>query len=205
MGWGTVIVAIIRHVFKRFFMRLAVVVAISAMYVCLLPSAVNAQPDHPNSPQTANPAPSAPTPTATTGNLNGVYVLLGVAVAATRLDSEWDSTAGGHLTVAHNRESRAATLMGIDIGLSQFGALAGGRAWVSPVVGTRAFGPLVGLSAGVTARWDRTLPPKWGGFASAWIFAGVVPYVTVGRLEDVGTFVEGGLRLTLPALRLGRH
>ncbi len=137
-----------------------------------------------------------------TQSLDGFYLLLGVGLAATRIDEKWDSMVSGQLTAAHFREKKTLSVLGIDLGLSQYGKRQGGRAWLAPLIGTSHIGPLIGFSAGMGVEWDPVIPPKKGVFVSIWMFTGVVPYLTMGRHQRVGTFIEGGLRLSLPTVRL---
>ena len=139
------------------------------------------------------------------GNLDGVYLFLGVGGGALRIEGEWDSTVGAHGALFSYSEAATLSLFGVDLGMSQYGDNAGGRAWVAPTVATRALGPLVGISVGVSAKWDQTDPPKWGAAATLFAFAGITPTITIGRHERVGMFFEFGIRLSLPALRFSRR
>ncbi len=139
------------------------------------------------------------------GNLDGFYVFAGVGGGAARFEGEWDSTIGVQLTPVTVSERHWLSLLGIDAGLSQYGSRSGGRAWLAPVVGTNRAAGMLGLSAGLSAEWDRTEPPLWGAAATLWWFGGIVPYVTVGQHQRIGRFAEFGVRLSLPALRLTRR
>jgi len=141
----------------------------------------------------------------TTGNLDGVYLFVGPTGGTIHAGGEWDSSIGGHLSIATYSEHRALTLAAIDLGLTQVGREAGGRAWITPSVGSRVAGSLVVFSAGLSAQWDPVEPPKLGPVATIGWFVGVLPTLSVGRHQRSGTFVEVGLRLTLPALRFSRQ
>lgn len=162
------------------------------------------------------PAAAEPEPLpadALTSNLDGVYLMIGVEGGPIRIDSSWDSSVGGHLGIVSYSERRRVSLVGLDLGMTQYGERSGGRAWIAPAIGTR-LGLLFGVSAGVAAEWEpfarergeSTLPsPRLGAMATAWVFAGVVPYVGVGRFVQTGTYIEMGVRLSLPAIRFTRR
>lgn len=161
-------------------------------------------------------AQSAPDPlpeTALSSNLDGLYLLIGVEGGPIRIDSSWDSSVGGHLGIVSYNDGSRLGLLGLDLGMAQYGERAGGRAWIAPVAGAN-LGVLLGISAGLVAEWEplvreggeSTLPsPRLGAMATAWVFAGVVPYIGVGRVAQTGSFIEIGVRLSLPAIRLTRR
>lgn len=169
--------------------------------VCLLASVL---------PGTARAEPVPPDSLAS--NLDGLYLMIGVEGGPIRIDSMWDSSVGGHLGLVSYTERRRIRLVGLELGMTQYGERSGGRAWIAPAIGV-SLGALVGISGGLAAEWEplaredgrSTLPtPRLGAMATAWVFAGVVPYVGVGRFAQTGSYLEIGLRLSLPAIRFTR-
>ncbi len=199
---GTRISFILRHAFAEFFLQHPVIRYLAIALLCdmsalSLPSPWLTQAWA----ESEESGEKKARPVLSTQSLDGFYLFLGVGLAATRIDEKWDSMVSGQLTAAHYREKNSLSLLGIDLGLSQYGERQGGRAWVAPLVGTTHVGPLIGFSAGLGVEWDRVIPPKKGVFASIWMFTGVVPYLTIGSHQRVGLFIEGGLRLSLPVVR----
>jgi hypothetical protein len=175
--------------------------------VCLLAVTTGAGPSK------ADPGSTTPRPDAVASNLDGLYLLIGVEGGPIRIDAQWDSSVGGHLGLVSLSEGRALSLVGLGLGMTQYGERAGGRLWLAPTIGTDRLGALVGLSAGVAAEWEplareqgmTNLPtPRVGAMATAWVFTGVVPYVGVGTFAQTGSFIEFGVRLALPAIRFTR-
>lgn len=204
------IVSILPRSFKRLSQptRRAAAIALLSV-VCLPPWApVAADSPPPTSTRGAASSPSfgsQPLPRRQTeANLDGLYLLLGVAGAAARIESEWDSAIGARISLFSFAEDRALTLWGLDAGLGQYGARDGGRAHLALVAGSERLGALAGLSAGLAAQWDPVEPPRLGAVATLWVFAGIVPTLSVGTFEHTGPFVELGARLTLPIARFTR-
>jgi hypothetical protein len=162
----------------------------------------------------ADPGREAPLPEPTLAkNLDGLYLMIGVEGGPIRIESDWDSSVGGHLGLMSFGESRALSLVGLDLGIAQYGERPGGRIWLAPTVATNRLGVLIGATAGIAAEWEpfarergmSSLPtPRLGASGSVWVFAGVVPYVGVGTFAQSGSFIEIGLRLALPAIRFTR-
>jgi hypothetical protein len=135
-------------------------------------------------------------------DLDGLYVVLGPLGHAMRMEGAWDGAFGGELALVHVRQSRTPSALGVALGAESYSAREGGRLWADLLAGTRTpLGGAVGLSAGFGAEVHDVVPPRFGIQATLWVFAGVVPFVRVGRFEKTGTFVDVGLKIALPALR----
>ncbi len=76
------------------------------------------------------------------------------------------------------------------------------RVALAEFVGTRRLGGvLAGLTTGPVIELGNQERPRLGGTASLWVFAGIVPYVRVGILDEAGTYAEVGFALELPVWR----
>jgi hypothetical protein len=137
------------------------------------------------------------------GDLDGIYVTLGPVAAGTYVDDVFTMAAGLELSVVRVTEHRIPAALGISGGGLSYGARQGGRLWAeveAALADPLPFG--LGLSVGVGAEVDPVRRPRMGAQGTLWLFAGVVPYLRLGTLAEVGTFVEAGIMLKLPALRL---
>jgi len=90
----------------------------------------------------------------------------------------------------------------LNLGGARFGMRNAGRLWLEGMVGTgRLLGVVVGVAAGPTLEVDEQIPPRVGVQGSLWLYAGVLPYLRVGAVRDGGSFVEIGVKVSLPAVR----
>lgn len=135
-------------------------------------------------------------------DLDGLYLWLGPAGAASRIEDEWDSTIGADATLIYVRERAALGAIGATLGASRWTVRGGGRIWVDGLVGTR-LGRMVGLSAGPILELSDLSHPRLGGSVGLWAFLGVTPFVRTGMVSELGGFVEIGVHVALPVLR--RH
>lgn len=130
------------------------------------------------------------------------FVAVAAIGSAVRVEGVWDDAWGGELGVGQLRDRSVLSAWAASVGLVGFTARSGGRLWGELTVGTRwPTGYLVGIGAGPAVELDRVRTPRWGGQATVWVFAGVVPYARVGALEPGGVFVDVGLRIAFPAVR----
>ena len=130
------------------------------------------------------------------------FVAVAAIGSAVRVEGVWDDAWGGELGMGQMRDQRGLAAWAASVGLVGFTARSGGRLWAELTVGTRwPTGYLIGLGAGPAVEIDRVRQPRWGGQATLWVFAGVVPYARVGALEPGGLFVDVGLRIAFPAIR----
>jgi hypothetical protein len=136
-------------------------------------------------------------------DLDGLYLWIGPLGAATRVDSVWDSTIGGDLSIVRVREHEPLGAIGATLGGSRWTERGGGRIWLDAVVGTR-LGRMVGLTAGPILELDELSHPRFGASAGLWAFLGVTPYLRAGSVQNLGGFVEIGLHIALPVIR-SRH
>jgi hypothetical protein len=134
-------------------------------------------------------------------DLDGLYLWLGPAGAATRVDGQWDSTIGADVTVIDIHEREPLSALGGTLGASRWTARGGGRIWLDALVGTRLGGRMLGASLGPILELSDLEHPRLGASAGIWAFLGVTPFVRVGAVEGLGGFVEIGMHLALPVLR----
>lgn len=138
-----------------------------------------------------------------TSDLDGSYITLGPVAGALQVQDTWNSAVGAELSLVRLREGRWPALLGVAVGAVSYGDLPGGRAWAELELGVDRLrlGPLplkLGLAAGLAIEVDRTRPPRFGAQATLFVFAGALPYVRVGTLEQTGAFVEAGLMIKIP-------
>ncbi|HVV83152.1 MAG TPA: hypothetical protein VHE35_08725 [Kofleriaceae bacterium] len=149
---------------------------------------------------TATPAPDRHF--RSTADLDGTYLWLGPSGAAARIDGGWYSSWGGGLQLLRVREHARLGVVGGWLSGIHYAGRDGGRVALEAVVGTRRlFGPVVGLSAGPVLELGERHHPWAGAQASAWLWAGISPYVRVGTVQDAGGYVELGVQVSLPAHR----
>jgi hypothetical protein len=103
--------------------------------------------------------------------------------------------------VVRVREHEVLGAIGASLGGARWTVRGGGHLWLDGVVGTPAYGHMVGLSAGPILELADTRHPKVGGSIGIWAFVGVTPYVRVGAVDGLGAFAEAGLHIALPVLR----
>jgi hypothetical protein len=149
------------------------------------------------------PPPQPPRTLPYTGNLDADYVILGPVGAAIQIEGAWDSAFGGEIGWLRLRERRGLALVGGAIGAVRYAERDGGRIWGEALVGTRRLpgGLLVGISAGPAVELGTVQHPRAGATGAAWIFAGVVPYLRGGVIDEAGAWIELGLALELPVWR----
>lgn len=140
-----------------------------------------------------------------TGDLDGEYVFLGPVGGAVQIEDAWDGAFGAQLGVIRVREQRVLSAAGLMLAGNRYSARDGGRLWLECVVGSRRIPglgrTLVGISAGPALELGSVQHPRGGVTGSAWLFAGVIPYVRGGTFDEAGSFVEVGLALALPVGR----
>jgi hypothetical protein len=140
-----------------------------------------------------------------TGNLDGEYVFLGPVGGAVQIEGAWDGAFGAEGGIVRVRERRVLSAAGVMLGGIRYSARDGGRLWLEGVVGTRRLPglgrTLLGLSVGPAVELGTVQHPRAGVTASAWVFAGVIPYVRAGSFDEAGSYVELGLALALPVGR----
>lgn len=136
-------------------------------------------------------------------DLDGLYIWLGPSGAATYVETDWDSTIGGDLSVMRIRERDVVGAIGASLGGARWTVRGGGRIWLDAIAGTRVFGRMTGISAGPILELSELAHPRVGGSVGLWTFVGVTPYARVGAVSDLGAFVEVGIHIALPVVR--RH
>ncbi len=141
-----------------------------------------------------------PAPAAPSWDLDGTYLWLGPTGAASRIAADWDSTFGADLSLVRVRERERLGAIGLTLGASRWTARGGGRIWLDGLVGTKV-GRMVGVSAGPLLELSELAHPRLGGSVGLWAFVGVAPFVRVGTVGDLGSFVEVGVHVALPVIR----
>lgn len=135
-------------------------------------------------------------------DLDGVYLSLGPVGSALRIEGAWDGAFGGEVSLSRVREHQALSALGLSLGGAAYSQREGGLLWGDLFAATLTpLGAAVGLSAGFTAEVHPVRPPRLGAQATLWVFAGVIPYARIGRVETAGTFVDVGVKIALPAIR----
>ena len=134
-------------------------------------------------------------------DLDGIYLWLGPTGAASRIDSEWDSTIGGHAAILRVRERDPLGVIGGAFGATMWTERDGGRLWLDVMIGTRVAGRMMGASVGPIVELADLAHPRVGGSVGVWVFAGVTPFARIGVVEELGGFGEIGLHIALPVLR----
>lgn len=117
------------------------------------------------------------------------------------MDSAWDAAFGGEAGLYRIDARRRLIALGLATGGVWYSAREGGRVWVHGELGLSLLGRVIGISAGPTVELDDERPPRWGAQGSLWVFAGVIPYLRIGAVQDTGAFFEAGIRISLPTLR----
>jgi hypothetical protein len=136
------------------------------------------------------------------GDLDGDRLLLGPVGAAVRIEAEWDTAFGATIGWLRLRERRALSAFGLAFGGARYSARDGGRLSLEGIFGTRRLGGvLIGATFGGVVELGDVQHPRGGVTGSAWVFAGVVPYVRAGWLDEADGFVEVGLAIALPVRR----
>jgi hypothetical protein len=156
----------------------------------------------PDPPARRGPPELGPSGLRPTSDLDGFYIWLGPVGAAGRLDAQWDSTFGADLSIVRVREEARLGVIGATAGASTWTERGGGRLWLDALAGTRLGGRMYGASVGGLVELAELAHARVGGSVGLWAFFGPVPYARVGVVEDLGAFVEIGLHLALPVLRL---
>ena len=148
-------------------------------------------------------APAAARPLRATNDLDGNYVGIGLIINAVRMEGGWDGGFGGEISLTRVRENQPLSALGIAAGAMHFAKRDNnGRLWADLSLANRTLmGFTWGLSGGLSVEIDDLAPPRWGGHGTLWIFAGVIPYVRIGAVENTGIFMDFGVRVALPAFR----
>ena len=132
-------------------------------------------------------------------DLDGWYLTIGPIAAAAHVHGRWISAIGGEASLVRLGERRVPAVLGVCGGGVSYSSLPGGRFWLEAEIGLEDPLPFaLGLAVGATAEVNRVDPPRFGVEATLWALGGFVPYVRVGTLEIVGSFVEMGVMLKVP-------
>ena len=132
-------------------------------------------------------------------NLDGWYLTIGPVAAAAHVHGRWISAIGGEASLVRLDEHRLPAVLGVAGGGVSYSSLPGGRFWLEAEIGIEDPLPFaLGIAVGATAEVNHVDPPRFGVEATLWAVGGFVPYVRVGTLEIVGSFVEMGVMLKVP-------
>ncbi len=144
-----------------------------------------------------------PDPARSPANQDGLWITLGPVGGASRIDGEWYSSVGGELSVLGLWRHGFPALVGLAGGGVSYQERPGGRIWLDAEVAMNEPLPFaIGLAVGAVTEVDAIRHPRFGVQGTLWVFAGVVPYARVGRLEESGTFLELGLMIKIPVRRV---
>ena len=136
------------------------------------------------------------------GDLDGNYVGIGLIANAVHMEGAWDGAFGGEISLSRIREEKPVAVLGLALGGMHFAKGDNGRLWAELTAANRTFfGFTWGICGGLTVEVDELDPPRWGGHGTLWLFAGVIPYVRIGAVENTGVFMDFGVKVTLPAFR----
>lgn len=148
------------------------------------------------------PAPTRPPTFRSTADLDGTYLWLGPSGAAARVDDGWYSSWGGGVQLVRVRERARVGVVGAWLSGVHYAGRDGGRVALEAVIGTRrVLGPMLGLGLGPVLELGERHHPWAGGQVSAWLYAGVSPYVRLGAVANAGAYLELGVQVSLPARR----
>jgi hypothetical protein len=132
---------------------------------------------------------------------DGLYVTAGPLAGGTRLEGEWTSGIGLELSVVSLHERALPAAWGVCGGWFSYTSQPGGRIWLEAEVALARPIPF-GLGVGPALEVDKIRPPRFGVQGTLWVFAGVVPYLRAGVLQERGVFGELGIMVKLPLPRV---
>lgn len=147
-------------------------------------------------------SPAAAEDARSVADLDGTYVSLGPVASAVHIEGAWDGTFGGEAQITRVQERELISALGLAIGGLRYAERTGGRVWADLSVAHQNRLAPIGLSLGGTVELDDLRAPRWGGQATLWVFAGVLPYLRVAAVQESGVVVDIGLKVVLPALRM---
>lgn len=134
-----------------------------------------------------------------TKDLDGLYLTLGPVASVTHIEDSWFVGAGAEVSVVLVAERRLPAGVGLSFGGISYDRRDGGRLWLEAETAINKPLPFaIGLAAGASAEVDPVRPPRWGAQATLWVFAGVVPYLRIGVVEDSGAWIEAGIMIKMP-------
>ena len=134
--------------------------------------------------------------------LDGVYVSLGPVASAVLVEEVWDGSFGGEAQLTRVRENELVSAVGLALGGHRYAERTGGRLWADIVVAHTTRLLTIGLSVGPTVELDDIRLPRWGGQATIWGFAAVLPYIRVAMVQGSGVVIDVGIKVAIPAIKL---
>ena len=135
-------------------------------------------------------------------NLDGMHVTIGPVASAVHIEDAWTPAAGAEISFVNVMEHCRPAAFGFAFGGVSYTDRDGGRLWFEIEAALKDPLPVaVGIGVGAAAEVDPVKDARFGGQATLWVFAGVIPYVRAGTLDGEGTFLEAGVMLKVPALR----
>ncbi len=132
-----------------------------------------------------------------------ISVALDLALTYALADEAWDRSYGGEISLSRRQPSAPLALIGVGLGgarATRADATRGWRVWLDVAAATRMRGLLWGIAVGPGVDLSPIRRARWRGHATLWIFAGVVPYVRAGVIQEDGIFTELGVQVVLPAI-----
>lgn len=122
------------------------------------------------------------------------HVLLGPSVAAVHRDQAWDSEVGAQLQLHRRRQSPVLSALGLSLSVATFAEYEGIRLGLDLYAGTRLINDVpVGVAMGPVADVFLDHRPRGGIRTSLWLYAGVVPYISLASMHGLGA--PGGIDL----------
>src|SRR5688572_25444359 len=126
---------------------------------------------------------------ASTADLDGLYLAAGPLGGGAVSQDGWTGTFGGEVLLVRVRERRPLAAVGLVAGAVRYADVERGRLSLDLLAGTRRlFGIATGLQAGGVVEVDEIRRPRAGLQATLWLYAGILPYVRAGTLQDSGAF-----------------
>lgn len=128
------------------------------------------------------------------------HLVLGPSVAAVHRDQAWDSAVGAQLQLHRRRQSPTLSILGLSLSAATFAKYEAIRLGLDVYAGTRLLGGIpIGLGLGPVADVFLSHRPRGGARATIWLYAGVVPYVSVATMHGLGApdgiELEAGLKI----------
>lgn len=137
-----------------------------------------------------------------TADLDGTYLWLGPSGAAAWIEDGWYSSWGAGVQLVRVRERARVGVVGGWLSGVHYAGRDGGRVALEAVIGTRrVLGPMLGLGLGPVLELGDRHHPWAGAQGTAWLYAGISPYLRVGAVVNAGSYVELGVQVSLPARR----
>ena len=157
----------------------------------------------PHKPPSTEPDTRRPNVMPTLADLSGDYLWVAIVGSAhggndgVGIDSQF----GGMAAWLRVDETRALSAFGVEIGAARLASTSVGHLWLDGAIGTRFHDVPMGLTAGPIVEISDWEHVHVGASASAWVFAGLVPFARLSAYAEGGWQLDVGIELALPAIR----